>query len=331
MRSKSIVVTHILEGRLASAAFRRRGQVVKATIAYERERGLILLEELRGLAGAWTVALIVGLFSTGSVVLAHDIVTSRAKAVALAYDAGSRTLLKAYPRALYRSRNEGRDWEPIVLPPAVARGRIDAVSIAAKGEAIYIAGQGFGVLSSPDGGRTWAAKNAGLPSKDVIAMSAHADLPGTLYVSLAGRKLFRSEDAGSHWRLMDAGPREQVLQLVHSNMAGSMQTGWFFAATSKGISRSMDCFCGWRDAGGLGQRVTSVAYDPHDPKRVYAAAEEALFVSADGGEQWARVQTPGRAVTALVVTPAGLLYAAVDDGELFASADHGSTWRHVDG
>jgi photosystem II stability/assembly factor-like uncharacterized protein len=272
-----------------------------------------------------------GLFATSSQAVADDVVSPRAKTVALAYDAGSHTLLKAYPRALYRTLNEGRVWEPIELPPAVARGRIDAVSIAAQNEALYIAGPGFGVLRSPDGGKTWTEKNAGLPSKDVIAMSAHADLPGTLYVSLAGRKLFRSEDAGDHWRLMDAGPREQVLQLVHSNMAGSMQTGWFFAATAKGVSRSMDCFCGWRDAGGLGQRVTSVAYDLPDPKRVYAATEGALFVSTDGGEQWTRAQSPGRAITALVVTPAGLLYAAVGEGQLFQSADHGSTWRHIDG
>ena len=210
------------------------------------------------------------------------------------------------------------------------RGRINAVSIAAKSQQVlYIAGRGFGILGSTDGGKTWVAKNDGLPSKEIIAMTAHADQPNTLYVSLAGRKVFRSEDAGNHWKLMDAGPREQVLQLVHSNMAGSMQSGWFFAATAKGVSRSMDCFCGWRDAGELGQRVTAVAYDPHEPKRIYAGTAEALLTSADGGEQWSHVRSPGRGVTALAVTPAGLLYAAVEDGELFESADQGSTWRHV--
>ena len=266
----------------------------------------------------------------GSIAVAGEVVAPRQRIVALAFDAGSHALIKASSRALYRSHNEGRDWEAMGLPAAVARGRISAVSIAAKSsDVLYVAGLGFGVLRSADGGKSWTAKNEGLPSKDVIAMSAHAEQPETLYVAFAGRKLFRSEDEGGHWRLMDAGPREQVLQLVHSNMAGSMQTGWFFAATAKGVGRSMDCFCGWRDAGGLGQRVSAIAYDPQEPKRIYAGTAEALWISADGGEQWSRVRPPGRGVSALAVTPAGLVYAAVEHGELFESADHGSTWRDV--
>jgi len=283
------------------------------------------------MARAGAAALLVGLSAIGSVAVAGEVVAPRQKIVALAFDAGSRTLIKAYRRALYRSRNEGRDWEAIALPAAVTRGRINAVSVAAKSpEVLYVAGPGFGVLRSADGGKSWAAKNDGLPSKDVVAMSAHSDQPETLYVAMAGRKLFRSEDGGDRWRLMDAGPRDTVVQLVHSNMPGSMQSGWFFAATAKGVSRSMDCFCGWRDAGSLGQRVSTVAYDPHEPKRVYAATTDALFISADGGEQWSRAASPGRSVTALVVSPAGVVYAGVGEGELFESADHGSTWRHVD-
>jgi len=144
-----------------------------------------------------------------------------------------------------------------------------------------------------------------------------------------GHGIFRSEDAGGHWRLMDAGPRAKVVQFIHSNMPGSMQTGWFFAATARGVSRSMDCFCGWRDAGGLGRAVTAVAYVPTRPKEIYAAAENALFFSADGGEQWSQRQSPGHDISALVVTPAGTLYAAVDAGELLRSADGGITWHHV--
>ena len=291
----------------------------------------VLTDHCRRLACAGTAALLASLSAIGGVALAGEIAAPRQKIVALALDAGSHTLIKAYSRALYRSGNEGRDWTSIALPSAVTRGGINAVSVAAKSPGVlYLGGRGFGILRSTDGGKSWAAKNEGLPSKDVIAMTAHADLPSTLYVALAGRKLFRSEDAGGHWRLMDAGPRERVSQFVHSNMPGSMQTGWFFAATAKGVSRSMDCFCGWRDAGGLGQRVSAVAYDPHEPKRVYAATADALFVSADGGEQWSRAASPGRSVTALVVSPAGVVYAGVGAGELFESADHGSTWRHVD-
>lgn len=249
--------------------------------------------------------------------------------VALAFGAGGHTLLKAYPHALYRSSNDGRNWMSIALPAATERGRI--VAISAHGDrVIYLAGAGFGVLHSADGGKTWVAKNDGLPSDAVAALSTHAAQRDTLYAYVVGHGIYRSEDAGSHWRLMDAGPRESIRQLVHSNMAGSMQTGWLFAATAKGVARSMDCFCGWRDAGALGRAMAAIAYDPVQPKRVYAAAEGSVFVSVDGGEHWAQVQSPARTVITLAVSPKGVLYAGGNNGEVFRSADHGITWRGSD-
>lgn len=275
--------------------------------------------------------LLAGLLASGSVSALGEVVPTREKIVALAFDTGSSTLFKAYPKALYRSDSEGRDWSRIPLPKAIDGGRIVSIAVAAKSRgSLYVAGPGLGVLRSVDGGRSWVAKNDGLPSKEIAALASHADLPTTVYVYVTGRGIFRSEDAGEKWRLMDAGPRHKVLQVVHSNMPGSMQTGWFFAATAKGVSRSMDCFCGWRDAGDLGQAVTAVAYDPQQPMWVYAAAEAALSVSADGGEHWSQARSPGRKITALVATPAQMLYAAVGKGEIFSSADHGITWRQVD-
>ena len=152
----------------------------------------ILTDRHRRLARAGIAALLVGLSATGGAAVAGEVVAPRQKIVALAFDADSHTLIKAHPKELYRSRNEGRDWEAMALPAAVAHGRISAVSIAAKSsEVLYVAGPGFGLLRSADGGKGWTAKNAGLPSKEVIAMTAHADQPNTLYVALAGRKLFR--------------------------------------------------------------------------------------------------------------------------------------------
>ncbi|MEO5765416.1 MAG: hypothetical protein ABIR52_08935 [Casimicrobiaceae bacterium] len=280
-------------------------------------------------ASAAAIALIFGWFAIGGASAANDAGPSGERIVALA-SAGDNALIKANAGALYRSGNEGRDWERIALPETIARGRIAAVSIPAQSRGLlYVAGPGFGILRSADGGRSWVTKNDGLPSSEVVALSAHADQPATAYVYVAGHGLFRSEDMGDHWRMMDAGPREKILQLVHSDMPGSMQTGWFFAATAKGVGRSMDCFCGWRDAGGLARAVTAVAYDPRRPAQVYAASGDRLYSSGDGGEHWSQAQAPGTAITALVVTPAGVLYAAAGEGGLFKSADHGSNWRQV--
>jgi photosystem II stability/assembly factor-like uncharacterized protein len=280
---------------------------------------------LRGICGT----LLVGLAIVPGLVVAGGGATSEhhEPVTALAFDASRHALIKASAGALFRTRSDSGDWQPIALPD-LANGRIRAIAVSAGDKPrLYVGGSGLGILRSLDGGRSWVAVNDGLPARDVHALSAHAEQPDTVYAYLAGRGIFRSEDAGAHWRLMDVGPRDGILQLVHSNMPGSMQTGWLFAATAKGVGRSMDCFCGWRDAGALATGIRTVAYDPTQSKRVYAATADAVFVSADGGEHWSPAHAPGRNITVLASASTGLLYAAADEGELFVSGDHGDTWR----
>lgn len=249
--------------------------------------------------------------------------------VALGFDGSNQTLLKADPNALYRSGDGGRKWIRTALPPS-AKGHIAAVAVSGKGKgALYLAGPGVGVLRSEDGGRSWVSRNKGLPEGKVIALTVHADQPDTVYASVSGQGIFRSEDAGASWRLMDKGPRENIVQFVHSNMPGSMQTGWLFAATTKGVSRAMDCFCGWRDAGGLSGKVSAVSYDPSQPQHVYAATSDGLFLSVNGGEQWTKAVSPSAAITALLATPSGALFAATGDGKLYRTADRANTWERI--
>ncbi|MDE2289936.1 MAG: hypothetical protein KGK15_16870 [Burkholderiales bacterium] len=247
--------------------------------------------------------------------------------VALGFDATNHLLLKADAKALYRSADGGRYWARIALPRG--DGRIAAISTSArKAGRLYVGGPGLGILRSDDGGRHWRSLDKGLPTRNVVALAAHADEARTVYAYVAGQGIFRSQDDGLHWRLMDRGPREPILRFVHSNMPGSMQTGWLFAATSNGVARSMDCFCGWRRAGTLTGEVTAIAYDPRQPKDVYAATGKTLLLSTNGGEQWTSLNSPGPAITALLVTPDGTLYAGAD-GLLFRSDDRAKTWERV--
>ena len=255
------------------------------------------------------------------------------RVVALQFDRSASALLKATPHALYSSRDAGRTWKALPLPWFKTGMHIGAIAVSAPGDgtsAIYVAGPGIGVLRTEDAGRSWSVRGNGLPDGGVVAVAAHADQPRTVYAVVEGKGVFRSEDAGLHWKLMDGGPRGGIVRLVHSNMPGSMQTGWFFAATAKGVRRSMDCFCGWRDAGGLDRAVHSVAYDPREPQRVYAAADDGLYLSVDGGEEWQRLKAPGPGTAALAATPSAVLYAMSRDGVLFRSADRGATWTRVD-
>ncbi len=249
--------------------------------------------------------------------------------VALAYDSGTDTLVKASARALYRSADGGESWQETPIA-AFEDGQIASVaaSPASKG-VMYVARPGFGVLRSDNAGKTWADRNEGLPNRDVVAVAAHTTQPDTVYVVVKEHGVFRSQDAGKNWRLMDRSSQEGLRQLIHSDLPGSMQTGWLFAATAKGIRRVMDCFCLWQDAGKLGTQAYGVTYDATRPEHIYAATEKGLFRSADGGEDWVAMTSPSPKVIAIAFTHSGSLFVINASGDLYRSDDQGGTWKQV--
>src|SRR3546814_4694042 len=88
----------------------------------------------------------------------------------------------------------------------------------------------------------------------------------------------------------------------------------------------MDCFCGWRNAGDTRHVSSAIAYDPKQPMTLYAAAGGQVFITANGGEEWQAVGSPGDEVSALAHSPSGVLYALLGDGRVAQSRDKGSQW-----
>jgi len=249
--------------------------------------------------------------------------------VTLTYDAGTDTLLKAYAHTLYRSGDGGRSWHKIDIA-ALESGQILSVTESPVGKGVmYVAGSELGMLRTDDGGKTWVERNEGLPSRNIIAVAAHTTQPETVYAVVNERGFYRSQDGGRSWRLMERSTQDGLRQLLHSNLAGSMQTGWLFAATAKGVRRVMDCFCLWQDAGRLGSQAYGVAYDPRQPERLYTATEKGLFRSVDGGEDWVQITSPSPRIVALAFKPSGTLFVITAEGVLYQTEDQGSTWNQV--
>lgn len=245
----------------------------------------------------------------------------------LAPDSQTGALYKAEGQALYRSNDGGEQWTRLPLALTDKDARIAAVAVSAgRPGAIYLAGPGFGVLKSSDGGESWVAVDQGLPHLNVIALATHSTLPETVYAVVSGEGIFRSEDGGKSWRNVDKGPKAQVRRIIHADMEGSMQTGWIFAATDQGVYRAMDCFCGFRPAGKLEGPVSAIAFDPKQPMKLSAAAGQEVFLTTNGGEDWQPVASPGDEVIALAYSQSGILYALLGDGRVVESADEGRRW-----
>ncbi|SHF59411.1 MULTISPECIES: WD40/YVTN/BNR-like repeat-containing protein [Halomonadaceae] len=250
----------------------------------------------------------------------------------LSYDRTGERLIKAQANQLFKSTDRGETWQELPLPEAVKEGQWVTASVPATAEqTLYIAGPSIGVQRSTDHGKTWQELDEDLPSENVIALATHRQQAETLYAVIADDGLYQSEDAGTTWKKMDSGPAQPVRRLVHSDMEGSMQTGWLYAVSDDAVRLSMDCFCGWRPTGELDAgRVYDVAYDLDAPERVYVATEQGLWRSDNGGQEWQSVTGDSPALVALAHSPAGTLYGLNREGELLRSDDRGQTWTPPD-
>tara|TARA_R100001440_G_scaffold73310_1_gene97752 strand:- start:1574 stop:2359 length:786 start_codon:yes stop_codon:yes gene_type:complete len=211
---------------------------------------------------------------------------------------------------------EGGTSTKIALPATDQGAQPTSLARGADGR-VYLAGPDLGVWRYDSAGESWKSLNDSLPDLGVTAVAAHATQPGTLYAYLGKDGMFRSRDGGAEWVKVDSGPREPVQAFLHSDMPGSMESGWLYAGTTRGVSRSMDCFCFWGDAGGLRGTVSAITYDPTAPENVYAVIEGQLHHSADGGETWTNLKLP-QSVTALAFTPTQGLVVGTANGNLLA-------------
>ncbi|PPI83514.1 hypothetical protein KEHDKFFH_14205 [Marinobacter maroccanus] len=211
---------------------------------------------------------------------------------------------------------DGHSATAIPLPQSASAFRPSSLTKGADGQ-LYIGGPGLGVWRYDNVSERWQSLNDTLPDLGITAVAAHATEPGTLYAYHSQAGMLRSRDGGAEWVKVDSGPREPVQAFLHSDMPGSMESGWLFAGTTRGVARSMDCFCFWGDAGELRGLVSAIDYDPSAPENVYVVIEGQLHHSPDGGETWAGLDTP-QAVTALTFSSTEGLVVGTENGDLLS-------------
>jgi len=203
--------------------------------------------EYAGLPGVVVVALVLAGCVRGADITGVGVSTAEAipayiaEGVVLAYEPVTGSLLKADTTGL-QSWQPNTGWQEV---ESVGQGSLSGlVVVPDQPEFMYVSGPGLGVLRSTDGGAAWESANTGLASLDVTALAGHSYRPDTLFAWVAGVGIFRTEDAGLHWvQMPDPGPTDgTVTFLAHSDLPGSMNTGWLYAATPSGVYLSMDCF-----------------------------------------------------------------------------------------
>lgn len=242
---------------------------------------------------------------------------------------------------IYKSRDEGKTWEP--LSRGMSPSRVIALAVdPAYPATVYAGMKGDAVYKSYDGGQRWVPQKTGLD--DVTITSVVNQLlfdPGESNHLWAATTMgvFESADGGDSWQKRMDGMKE-VLMVV-TLAIDPMRPDIMYAGTSGGVYKTSNRAKSWAKANdGLippellsssrALMVNSLLIDPQRPDTVYAATLNGLYKTMDGARSWTRIgrALPDQMINVMALDPLspGTLYIAGRQG-LFKSADGGATWQ----
>lgn len=235
---------------------------------------------------------------------------------------------------LVKTTDGGRSWSQVRRLEGGQQGlelRVDPQDP----RTVYAAVRGLGVIKSTDGGASWFLTTPQQLTY-LTAFTLDPQNPQNLY-SAAGTRLFASFDGGESWEELSQVPLEwdegsSRLPEVSVLAVHPQRPHLLFAGGSNGeIFRSTNGGNGWMVAQLPEERgaVSSIAFNPENPERMYAATTWGLWFSNDGGQSFTVVPGLGNAPLTSVVFAGhrgelllvGTFYAGVA-----ISFDGGQTW-----
>lgn len=248
-------------------------------------------------------------------------------------------------------------------------GRVTTVTgIANQLSVFYMGATGGGVWKTTDYGQSWVNVSDGYFETGSIGAIQVADSdPDIVYVGtgsdgirsnvIAGRGVYKSEDAGKTWKflgLRDVGQIGAVeIHPANPDIVFVAAIGNVFGPSpDRGVYRTLDGGETWENVLFLSEKTGAVDLEfcPDNPDEIYAAmwhcerkpwtiisgAEEGgIFKSSDGGNNWIHLTEglpqdligksdlavspadPGRIYVLMEAAPGGGLYRSDDRGQIF--------------
>lgn len=185
---------------------------------------------------------------------------------------GRHCLLAATMDGLYRTSDETKGWEKILIGDYDPMGRVFSVSIHRDRPRTILAGTRQGLYVSHDGGATWEHIERGPTEDSVLSIAQDPSNPDIIIVG-TNRFVYRSTNGGRSFVLRGGGLPSGDFTSVSFNpmnpnevIAAEYMTG--------GIYRSMDKGLSWEriDAELPSRRVWTIAFDPFQPSRIFAGS-----------------------------------------------------------
>jgi photosystem II stability/assembly factor-like uncharacterized protein len=199
---------------------------------------------------------------------------------------------------IFKSTDGARNWGPV--NSGLAATTVYAVALESQNPGTIYAGTGIGIMKTADWGASWTAANVGMPAGYIpTSFAVDPNRPGTVYAHRCCSGLFRTIDGGASWSAMslpDGTDFDSQAAFDPQNSGTIYAGGGFLHAPGFGggyIFKSTDGGASWtHNSSTLGNTITAVTVDPHDPNTVYAGAFYRAFKSTDGGTTWTDMKVP---------------------------------------
>jgi hypothetical protein len=213
--------------------------------------------------------------------------------------------------------------------------------------ATLYAGTAEGVFKSDDGGATWRAASAGMPSARVQTIAIDPSATSTLYAGtltpdgVESVGIFKSADGAASWTVINDGlfdpltgisPLDVWSLAIDPKNPGTILAGSRFSEIFKsvdgGLTWQFKTFGGFQFA----LETSAFQFDPSNSSRILAATTLGLLRSTDGGENWSNYGNVSNSFFTLVTDPttSTTLYAGSPFGSgVFKSTDSGAHWSTI--
>lgn len=226
---------------------------------------------------------------------------------------------------LYRLDGVSGGWQPIDTG-AANTWYYGLTGVSSDAGRLYLL-TGSGVLATDDGGTTWRPAGGGLPG--VATQAVAVGEGGLLYAGLVFGGVATSRDGGATWSAGSATPELDSVLALALDAAGPQIA---YAGTYSGhVLRTEDAGATWSVAAAGLPRATvwGLAAHPERAGRVLAATEVGVYRLAAADWRLSSSGLPNTGVRTLVYAPSDsrIVYAGLDRGGAWASADGGRSWR----
>jgi photosystem II stability/assembly factor-like uncharacterized protein len=237
---------------------------------------------------------------------------------------------------LYRSKDEGNSWVPVLTNVGGASQEDWAYAVTLHPKypnLVYAATHEHGIYRSENSGKNWEPVNDGITSMSTRGVVVNPNSSETNPIVYTGvwkyQGVFRSNNGGEFWFPVDNG---SAGTRIYSMSINPKNSNIVFAATfSGGVLKTSNGGDSWKISGLAEYEIPVTAVDPQNPQLVYAGTmDHGLYKSYDTGVTWQKSQKGLHAtnVSALQISPNNSLqyYAGLPEEGVKQSSDGGQNW-----